>query len=196
MHEAPLPEGFNSSVFIDNLEPSPGQSSQSSDLGSSEPLPHPPAIRAYVIESVIFNNSEMKKINISRFFYLLWWNFRDCGGDARFESPEPAPAPAPWLGPLADLTNLPKTYYRAKNLGVTHETELIGFADPVVIENLQAAESNPAAGSAPCADESSAFPPPPPPQPLPAELPPPPAPQPFEPAPSAWVLLQYQNSIL
>lgn len=50
--------------------------------------------------------------------------------------------------PLAD--NLPKSFYRASNLGVTHETELIGFPDPVIIENLQPAPLSSAGESAPC----------------------------------------------
>lgn len=37
------------------------------------------------------------------------------------------------------VQNLPKSFYRAKNLGVTHETELIGYPHDIVIENLEPA---------------------------------------------------------
>lgn len=46
--------------------------------------------------------------------------------------------------PAQPLSNsLPKSFYRASNLGVTHESELIGFPDPVIIENLQPAPPQP-----------------------------------------------------
>lgn len=56
--------------------------------------------------------------------------------------------------------NLPRSFYKAKTLGVEHDAELIGYEHPVIIENLQPAPLSPAV--APCADESAYVPPPPP----------------------------------
>lgn len=54
----------------------------------------------------------------------------------------------------AYIEDLPKSKYISKNLGVTHETELLGYDHPVIIENLQPAPLSAASSSAPCADES------------------------------------------
>lgn len=47
------------------------------------------------------------------------------------------------MPPPAYVEDLPRSVYRARNLGVTHEAELIGYEHPVIIENLEPAPLSP-----------------------------------------------------